>query len=107
MRLLDQLKERYIFEKAIFAERSFFLIDFYLPKPRKLCIEIDGSWHYGRESYDAARDEFITNKRKMKMLRITNAVANKLTAESLLRFIDRACGRTRQRRVNSRKENKS
>lgn len=91
MELLEELGERYIFEKAVFATHSFFLIDFYLPRPRKLCLEIDGLYHKDQVWYDNQRDKFLCEDRKMKVLRITNEVADKMTASELLNKIEAAC----------------
>jgi very-short-patch-repair endonuclease len=88
MDLLTELGERFIFEKAVFATHTFFLIDFYLPKPRKLCIEIDGPYHAKQVWYDRQRDEFLTKERKMKVLRITNERADRLNKNQLLELIN-------------------
>lgn len=87
MRLLESLGEKYIFEKGFLTEIRFFLVDFYLPKPRKLCIEIDGGCHVGREKYDAERDEFLRTKRKLRIVHLSNQSAFSLNPDSLLRII--------------------
>ncbi len=97
MGLLTELSEPFIFEKGIFTSRTFFLVDFYLPKPRKLCLEIDGGYHKGQLYYDTMRDNFIRNERKMEVLRITNEVAQTLNAPDLLALIN-AVGRTKRKR---------
>lgn len=91
MGLLTELGERHVFEKGVFATRTFFLVDFYLPRPRKLCLEIDGGYHKQQLYYDTQRDNFLRNERKMKVLRITNEVAMTLNAQDLLKLIDAAC----------------
>lgn len=90
MGLLKELGERYIFEKGVFTDRTFFLVDFYLPKPRKLCLEIDGGYHKAQLYYDTMRDNFLRKERKMKVLRITNEVAETLNAKELLALINAA-----------------
>lgn len=92
MALLSELGERFVFEKGVFATHSFFLVDFYLPRPRKLCLEIDGGYHKGQLYYDTMRDNFLRNERKMKVLRITNEVAETMNAKELLALINAACG---------------
>src|SRR5690349_21613449 len=89
MLLLDVLGERYIFEKGFFTEDRFFLVDFYLPAPRRICLEVDGPYHDGRLSYDFQRDCYIMRTRKInKILRISNDDAMKITAADLLQLID-------------------
>lgn len=87
--LLDTMGEHYVFEKGIFTAHKFFLVDFYFPKPRKLCLEIDGAYHDSpaQMAKDKARDKFIRTKRKMRVSRITNEHALSLTAQQLLNII--------------------
>lgn len=85
--LLDDLGEKYIFEKGLMTEKRFYLVDFYFPKPRKLCLELDGPCHELRKHYDAVRDNFICTKRKMRVLRISNEHALGLNKEKLLALL--------------------
>lgn len=87
--LLDTMGERYVFEKGLFTAHKFFLVDFYFPKPRKLCLEIDGAYHDSpaQKAKDKTRDKFIRTKRKMKVKRITNDHALSLTAQQLFNLI--------------------
>ncbi len=99
MGLLKELGERYVFEKGVFTNRTFFLVDFYLPKPRKLCLEIDGGYHKLQLHYDTVRDNFLRNERKMEVLRITNEVADTLSANELLALINAVSRRVRRKRT--------
>ena len=85
--LLDELGERYLFQKGFFTENRFFIVDFYLPKRRKLCLEIDGPSHRHAFAYDEARDRFLTQSRGFRVLRITNEHAMALTSQQLLNLI--------------------
>ncbi len=93
MQLLNNLGERFVFEKGVLANKTFFIIDFYLPKPRKLCIEVDGRYHDNRKEYDAMKDEFLTKNRNFNVLRISNDAALAMDANELLHIINMACKR--------------
>lgn len=86
--LLDLLGEKYIFEKGLLTEDKFYIVDFYFPKPRKLCVEVDGKYHDDRLAYDEHRDSFIRDKRKMNMVRITNEQAMDLDLDGLIKLLD-------------------
>ena len=61
-------------EKVFYAgHRHGFLVDFYLPRPYKLCVEVDGGYHERHKSYDADRDEYLTRQRHLRVARFTNA----------------------------------
>jgi very-short-patch-repair endonuclease len=75
MALLDELGEHYLFQKGFFTDRRFFIVDFYLPKRHKLCLEIDGKSHRHSQEYDKARDAFLRRVRGFRTLRITNESA--------------------------------
>lgn len=87
--LLSSIGERFTFEKVVLTKVSFYLVDFYLPKPRKLCIEVDGEYHLKQIEKDARRDAFLRNVRRMRVLRITNAEAFSMTKDSLFEAINR------------------
>lgn len=86
--LLYEIGEPFIFEKGFFTYNSFYLTDFYLPKPRKICLEIDGPIHEHRVSYDNERDAFLMRVRKIRaILRIKNHEALHMTCEQLKNLI--------------------
>lgn len=70
---LDDLGIRYIFQKGFIGGDFYCIVDFYLPKPYKLCIEIDGGYHNSEEQKrkDWAKDKYLRG-RKMRVLRIKN-----------------------------------
>lgn len=88
MKLLDELGEQYIFEKIFLTTRRFYLVDFYLPKPRRIALEIDGESHDRTKAYDLERDNYLTTQRYVRrMVRISNETALSLNAEELILVI--------------------
>lgn len=75
--------------KGLISKNRFYLVDFYLPAPRKLVIEVDGEYHNSLNQIkkDTARDYYITKIRRMHLLRISNRDAFLLNAEDLKRLI--------------------
>lgn len=69
--MLDLCGIKYIFQKGFIQGNGYYVVDFYLPKPRKIVIEVDGNSHDGREEYDKRKDDYL-KKRKFKIVRITN-----------------------------------
>lgn len=55
---------------------GFYILDFVVPSKMAL-IELDGSAHYGRESYDAKRDDFCRSC-GLTVIRLHNAQASTL-----------------------------
>ena len=87
--LLDELNERYCFQKGFFSERSHFIVDFYLPKRKKLCLEVDGGYHDSEEqmAYDARRTRFLEDVRGFRVLRLSNYEAQIISRTELLQLI--------------------
>lgn len=74
----------YVREKAVtyrFAKKEkcvkIYILDFYLPKPINCIIEVDGSSHIGKESYDKERDARMVDKGLGQTVRIWNSSALK------------------------------
>ncbi len=89
MNLLQEMGERFVFEKGFYTYNSFYLVDFYLPKPRKVCLEIDGPIHENRLSYDFQRDTWLMRVRRIRaIIRIKNEDAMKITKEELNELIN-------------------
>lgn len=65
----------FIFQKCFIANDYYCIVDFYLPKPHKLVIEIDGEYHNEKNQLvkDAYRDKYLTEKRRMNVIRIKNS----------------------------------
>lgn len=82
--LLRQWGIRYISQKGFFTAGGHIIVDFYLPKPRKVVIELDGPIHDYQKGYDRRRDDYLTNVRGFRVIRITNKHALGLDAHGLL-----------------------
>ncbi len=64
-------------QKGFLAKTHRCLIaDFYLPKPHKLIVEIDGKYHEGRVLKDIGRDKFFKEERSIDTIRFTNEEVN-------------------------------
>ncbi len=86
-RLLTELKEKFLPQKGFYTGVRHFIVDFYLPKRRQLCLEIDGKYHENQKQYDEARDRFLTVERGFRVIRITNEHALSLDAAALRTII--------------------
>lgn len=67
---LNYARINYIFQYPIETKTSYFIADFYIPR-KNIIVEIDGSIHNNRKSYDNARDKYIKSK-GYKVIRIKN-----------------------------------
>lgn len=47
--MLESLEIRHMFQKGFLAKGVMFIADFYLPRPRGIVIEVDGSSHNSQE----------------------------------------------------------
>jgi very-short-patch-repair endonuclease len=65
-----------------------FVVDFYCHEAR-LAVELDGSVHHGKESYDKARDQAIA-KYDVEVLRIPNDMVTKSLDVALVQILQ-AC----------------
>ena len=71
--VLQEIGIKYLTQKGFLSKAyTCYIADFYLPKPNRLIIEVDGSSHIGREFYDRKRDEFFLHERNIRTLRIKN-----------------------------------
>jgi len=81
---LTSLKEGYIFQKIIYKDSFYSIVDFYIPK-RNLIIEIDGGYH--EEEEQIAKDKWRENNLKSlgfkNILRFTNEQVYDLDTETL------------------------
>lgn len=85
MKKLDKLKINYMFQKGFVKGDFSTIVDFYLPKPNRLCIEVDGEYHLApkQKSRDYFKDKYLTEERGFKVLRLTNKEAEDITTEEL------------------------
>jgi len=71
MKLLTKLGIRFQFQSPRWAGNQYRIFDFYLPKPFRLAIEIDGEYH--NQAKDKFRDHKLKEQRpRLKVLRFTN-----------------------------------
>ena len=87
--ILKELNLKYIKQKGWLSNlNSFIISDFYLPKPNRLAIEIDGLYHKTKEQQlkDNFKDNYLLNIRKIKTLRLSNELVfkNPLKTKSIL-----------------------
>jgi len=92
IRLLDVIGIDYIFQKGFLNDRSHYIVDFYFPRPFKLCLEIDGDYHKDpqQQKYDARRDRYLKEVRGFKVLRISNEEAFLMQPKELETLINHA-----------------
>lgn len=66
-------KIKFVFQKGFISGDFYCIVDFYLPKPHKLVIEVDGGYHATPEQKrkDWARDKYLTG-RGLRVVRFTN-----------------------------------
>lgn len=70
--ILKKYYLKYIPQKGFISGKGKYIVDFYLPKPYKVCIEIDGASHRGREEYDRRRTAYLSSDRRFRVIRFTN-----------------------------------
>ncbi len=70
---LSILGIRFMFQKAFISGNGYYIVDFYLPKPYKICIEIDGGYHNSPEQKrkDYYKDKYL-KERGFSVVRIKN-----------------------------------
>jgi len=70
--ILDSLSVRYLQQKGFMAGiRTFVIADFYLPRPHRLVIEVDGEYHKNQSDYDQWKDNYYKS-RGFRVIRFTN-----------------------------------
>jgi len=71
---LDRLGIKYVFQKGFLRWKTLRLVDFYLPFPAMVCLEVDGGYHEQQADYDRYREGQIKNQRVgiLTFVRITN-----------------------------------
>lgn len=68
-KILKRAGIKFLFQKDFI----YYIVDFYLPKPKKICIEIDGGYHLTEEQirYDNKKDAWLES-RGYRVVRFTN-----------------------------------
>lgn len=87
---LDKCGIRYIFQKGFIAGNGYYIVDFYLPKPYKLCIEIDGGYHdtIGQKYKDGYKNRYLIEERGFRVLRIKNEDVDSFDIEGYIKTAD-------------------
>jgi len=87
--LLEQLGIKFIFQKGFINGDYYCIVDFYLPKPYKICIEVDGEYHFTDDmrKRDARKDSYLRS-RNFNVMRIRNEFANTIEPSQLLELIN-------------------
>lgn len=75
---LEKAGIKYIFQKGFIVGDCYCIADFYLPKPYKTVIEIDGDYHFSPQQIakDKWRDSYLIKDRGFKVVRIKNIEVN-------------------------------
>jgi very-short-patch-repair endonuclease len=83
--LLTKIGIDFFFQKGFISKGGFCIVDFYLPRPYRICIEIDGGYHNTEKQQrrDYCRENYLSGKRKLKILRIKNEDVVTMTASKL------------------------
>ena len=68
---------------------SFYIMDFHLPKPYRINLEIDGGYHRRQVAYDRKRDHFMTMMRR-RVVRITNEEMEKMSLNEFNIVLEKA-----------------
>ena len=84
--ILDKLNVKYIFQKGFLKGNAFVIVDFYIKK-WKMCLEIDGEYHFTdkQRSFDNWRDNYL-KERGFTVLRIKNSEVDNFKFPYLLRL---------------------
>jgi len=82
---LDLMNIKYLFQKGFIKGKNFCIVDFYLPKPYKICIEVDGGYHNDpiQIARDLNRTNYLENQRGLKVIRFTNEEAEEFTLDQI------------------------
>lgn len=86
---LQAIGVKYIFQKCFIQGDYYCIVDFYLPKPYKTCIEIDGGYHNEESQVlkDGRKDKYLTEDRRFNVLRLTNYEAETLSIEAIRQLL--------------------
>jgi len=78
--LLSSSDHKYVFQKGFISKGQYCIVDFYFPKPLKICLEIDGEYHLSEKQQrrDEDRTQYLEQIRGFKVVRLTNKQALKI-----------------------------
>lgn len=85
-KILEESNVKFIFQKGFISGNGFYIVDFYIPKPFKIVIEIDGEYHNttSQIEYDKRKDEYLKN-RGFRVVRIKNNEVSSFCIENILK----------------------
>lgn len=88
--LLKQAGIRYFAQKGFIAGDNFCIADFYLPRPYRIVIEVDGPYHAlpSQVARDKNKDAYYKG-RGLRVFRLSNGRAMSMTKEELLGIINK------------------
>ena len=68
----------FMFQKGFINGTHYYIVDFYLPKPLRTVVEIDGGYHNDPVQVwkDEIRDRYLTEQRGFNVIRIKNEDVN-------------------------------
>lgn len=74
-----------IFQKSFLSENSFFIVDFYIPFPYGVVLEVDGNHHYKGDQLikDNLRDKYFRD-RGFIVLRVRNSEVDHVCFKTLI-----------------------
>lgn len=79
-RKLDQLKVKYIFQKGFYNGNKHCIVNFYLPKPLRVCIEIYGD---NQEKLKSKGNDKYLIRRGLKPVRLNSNNVNEFNPLSI------------------------
>lgn len=87
MKLLTEIRYRFEFQKIIYTNPSFIILDFCLPD-ENIVIEVDGAQHFKSDKLasDKNRDSYL-KKMGYRTLRLSNAKVRQLNPDSLRKLL--------------------
>ncbi len=86
--ILEESEIEYIFQKGFIKGNYYCIVDFYIPRPYKLCIEVDGGYHLTDEQQkrDERKDKYLISRR-LKILRLKNEQVDMLSIDEFNKMI--------------------
>lgn len=104
IKLLTEAGVNFEFQKVIYVNPKFIILDFYLPKA-KVIIELDGGQHFKDDTLaiDKNRDSYL-KKQGLKVLRLSNNKANDLNITSLKNILKDFKNNTMYKKVKEYKD---
>lgn len=103
---LKKIPIKFISQKCFYAGDYFCIVDFYIPKPFKICIEVDGGYHDTGEQKerDDRKELYLMRDRGFRVLRLTNELAMSIKTEELAEIIYSFMKQSYDKRVTKEQE---